>query len=194
MSYPITIVHNVFDDPQEILSLAENTEYRQDTNNVSNTDVRETSLGLEEIYPELYDIVIKKTLLSFYENVDFFHAQGTCYFHRTVRTQKQMSLTHTDKSLLTSVIYLTKNNNHNGLEIYRPSVTHTMNQDDQILEKVATINANFNSMIIFPGHYPHKPIMSTTDDQYRYTIRLFIKDLCSTPTPGDRIQSFKGTV
>jgi hypothetical protein len=194
MSYPITIVHNVFDDPQEILSLAEKTEYIQDTNNVSNTDVRETSLGLDEIYPELYDIVVKKTLLSFYENVDFFHAQGTCYFHRTVSTQKQNSLTHTDRSLLTSVIYLTKNNNHNGLEIYRPSVTHTMNQDDQCLEKIATINANFNSMIIFPGHYPHKPIMSTHDDQYRYTIRLFIKDLCSTPTPGYRIQSFKSTV
>lgn len=188
MSYPISILNNVFDKPQEILELAKETDYAIDPDNVSSTNIRETSPPLEEIYPELYDTVMKSTLYNFYEDLDFFHAYGTCFFHRTKGNSDQELFLHRDKSILTGVFYLTDDSLNNGIEIYQPSSLHGSNKDISKLQKIASINANFNSMVVFPGYYPHRPLISSQSSQYRYTIRLFIKNLCGSATPADRMK------
>lgn len=191
MSYPISIISDVFDNPEQILSLAQSMDYTKDENNVSNSGIRETSSPLHEILPELYHTVMSSTLLNFYENIDPFTAQGTCYFHRTFGDQGQQGYVHRDTSILTSVIYLNQFDHNNGIEIYKPCTLNGNTNDVSKLDKIAVVNAHFNSMIVFPGHYPHRPLMSQSD-QYRYTIRLFIKKLCSTASPLQRMRLVKG--
>ena len=219
MSFNSTCIENFFDYAEEVVSYAEKIEFHKLKHSVSpgyRTD------PLEKINPILCKYITCRVLSQFYDldrigNIEF--ETGTHF--NSVPTESGMGITHTDKSTLTCIIFLSKNINNAGTKILKRNnfiipneleiqesrkkhfetdiETEEWKQNRDYLNshytEIMRVNSVFNTAIVFDGHNNHCMHMDYAGtNENRLTLIQFIDNTKLPDTPLLRFDKIKRTL
>ena len=201
-SYPITIVDNFFDDPFEVIKLAEQQEYRIDA---GGRYPGKRTVHVGDFAPNFFNKTITKFFSIFYnlENIKYqYHA--SMHFQK-VGIQYDDGWIHADNpQLISGIVYLNTNSSLNsGTSICMPNsvdwvatknldtkiesflaekdhTTARSENNDQFHETVIVKN-KFNRLIAFDSHLAHKANFELMpNNTERLTLVFFVENFITT--------------
>ena len=206
--YPVTIVDNFFDNPEYVVSLSKNAQWRPD---ITYKWPGERSQSIEELDPEFYKYVLFKYFLLFYSASELnnnFIVNGTSFFQR-IPAGLELGWIHSDyPSLHTFMIYLTPNADpSSGTGLFTPRTGHVndslqyqktqyykgeidkevaqkyqQEHSSQFIQTVACGNV-YNRCIGFDAHLWHGALNLNTAQEERLTLITFIEEIVTTKSP-----------
>tara|TARA_B100001250_G_scaffold211196_1_gene181211 strand:+ start:336 stop:995 length:660 start_codon:yes stop_codon:yes gene_type:complete len=200
--FPITIVDNFFDNPDEVLDMAMNVEYNepQRTNYPG-----VTSRKMSELNPSLFNWTMEKVISIYFGqfwqvgwNCDMeFQKITPCHDKDNILNKGAIHFDPADCQLA-GLIYLNKNPSKDaGTSFYKKKDQFYTVKDDYLkplrdyhsgkdvsnIEEVCTnhfnqyqetarVQAEYNRFCFYSPDIPHAP--TTYGDQVRYTMRMFV--------------------
>jgi hypothetical protein len=175
----ILCIENIFDDPEQIISLAKEQKYYsfRDNPTVKNTNIKYSGNRTDHLSNLLSDGeyygLTKKIISKIFKNVppSNIKAQTICLFHYLTEMDiPNKSWIHKDTSLYSGVIYLSekfndKYNNH-GTKIY-------------IKGEELNYRNQFNRLVLYRGDYLHSANFGFGQniDNSRLTLNFFINEI-----------------
>lgn len=213
MYFPPTQLFNFFEDPQEVIDIANQLEFYKPGGSYP-------GLRTEEIHqtnPELFDYVCRKTLSVFYSRheIEEMSWRASSRFQKITHEDAMDGKTawvHRDNlTTFTSIIYLSEDMPDNGTGIYLPKTTgfrsnpdtvdlkhrflmlgeevaeeaykQAANQHNNQYRQASYFDSVFNGSVIFDGCYPHKAHFNIPKGQSRLTLVTFFDKLMATRFP-----------
>jgi len=165
MYFPIYTIPNFYDNPDEIIKKANTFDYTQEatdgigvrTKSLHNFDYPLFHLSNDKILRTIFGAVHKCTYVA--ENV----------FCRMKNVKEKNGNIHCDEdTLLTIIIYLSKNLKNSGTNVYDNNLNQSL---------LATSNGAFNTAFCFDGCFPHQALHNLKENQERLTQAIFFTKL-----------------
>lgn len=189
--FPTTIIDNFFDDPDMVVDFAKSLEYKKDPLGIW-PGLR--TYNLLDINPSFFHMTLNRFFNLFYKTARFYEVDM-----RFQKIQKQYGKgwVHMDDTMLTNIVYLTKNANSNsGTSIYKPRTVdcfmkngdrkvdfylgkihddemYRKENNDQFEESIVVKN-QYNRLLSFEGHLIHSA--NDFEDEERLTLIWFVTD------------------
>jgi len=176
----ILCIENIFDDPEQIISLAKEQKYYsfRDNPTVKNTNIKYSGRRTDHLFNVLSDDeyfnLTNEIVSKLFVDVPSAKVklQPICLFHYLTKDDiPNNSWIHKDTSLYSGVIYLNENyvdrfNNH-GTKIIKDN-------------KEINIRNEFNKLVLYRGDYLHSANFGfgQTLDDSRLTLNFFINEMC----------------
>jgi hypothetical protein len=201
LHFPITIVDDFFDYPDEVREFASQQEYFLD---VDNRWPGKRTKSLNEINILLFNDVINKAISLFFNFKKTNISWSASVFFQKVDSKYQEGWVHTDDNICTGIVYLSKSKNKCGTTIYRPidpinakiknidkksegfNNTNLLEQNKNYLldnnkqfRPTVTIQEEYNRLVLFDGHLFHgaNNFYGNEDDSSRLTLVFFINQI-----------------
>jgi hypothetical protein len=200
-NFPITVVDDFFDYPDEVRKLALQQEYLPDP---ENQWPGKRSKPLYEINPTFFNNTVNKVFSLFYDLKEINIQWNTSAYFQKVDAKYKEGWIHTDDNICTGIIYLSKSKNKCGTTIYRPidSVNATFKNLDKKVESfintnliadsenfrlehnkqfrpTVTVEEEYNRLVLFDGHLLHgaNEFYGDEDDSARLTLIFFARQI-----------------
>jgi hypothetical protein len=197
--FPITVVDDFFEYPDEVREFALQQEYLPDP---ENKWPGERSNFLHESNPVLFNSIVNKVFSLFYDlhKTEISWNASVCF--QKVDGKYQEGWVHADDNICTGIIYLSKSKNKCGTTIYRPIdpvnttfknsnkkiesftntnlITSTENfrlENNKQFRPTVTVQEEYNRLVFFDGSLIHgaNNFYGNDDDSARLTIIFFIR-------------------
>jgi hypothetical protein len=178
--YPITVVDNFYENPDEIrkFALAQQYEYCHQIKDISYTFPGSRTKDLSIIHPELFSKCCHK-ITSLFHNFehDVLRWQFTTCFQSVTKDYERGVIHHDNNTVFAAVLYLTPEPSKNsGTSLYKQgkSFDQTTYEDSlkanderfkknqsvdtsyhQMFDEIVTVHNTYNSLIIYEGHHHH---------------------------------------
>jgi len=199
--FPITVVDDFFEYPDEVREFALQQEYFSDPDN---NWPGKRSKPLHEINYNLYNSCVSKFVSLFYDlNLVSGEWNGHASF-QIVDAQYENGWVHADENLITAIVYLSKNVCGSGTTIYRPidpTIAGIKNIDkkqesfndtslvkanrefqlknNQQFRPTVTVESEYNRLFLFDSHLYHAAnnFYGSNLESNRLTLIFFIYKL-----------------
>jgi hypothetical protein len=201
LHFPITVVDDFFEYPDEVREFALQQEYFSDVENKWPGKRTKSLHGLNSVF---FNNTINKVFSLFY-NLEKINISWVTKAHfQKVDGKYQKGWIHTDFNICTGIVYLSKSKNKCGTTIYRPidpintilkntdkkceSFNDTdliPNTNDFMLENnkqfrpTVTVQEEYNRLVLFDGNLFHgaNEFYGDEDDSTRLTLVFFIEQI-----------------
>jgi hypothetical protein len=199
--FPITVVDDFFEYPDEVREFALQQEYFPDP---KNKWPGKRSKPLHELNPVLFNNTANKVFSLFYDLHKTKISWNAGIYFQKVDGKYQEGWVHSDENICTGIIYLSKSKNKCGTTIYRPidPVNATLKNSDKKIESftntnliadnenfrlennkqfrpTVTVQEEYNRLVFFDGHLIHSAneFYGAEDDSARLTLIFFIRQI-----------------
>jgi len=199
--FPITVVDDFFEYPDEVREFALQQEYLPDP---ENKWPGKRSKHLHELNPVLFNNTVNKVFSLFFNlgKTNISWNASVCF--QKIDGKYQEGWVHSDENICTGIIYLSKSKNKCGTTIYRPidPVNATFKNLDKKIESftntnliadnenfrlennkefrpTVTVQEEYNRLVLFDGHLLHSAneFYGGEDDSVRLTLVFFVKQI-----------------
>jgi hypothetical protein len=199
--FPITVVDDFFEYPDEVREFALQQEYFLD---VENRWPGKRTKPLHEINFSLFNSTVNKVIYLFYNSNKTKISWNAAAQFQKVDSKYNEGWVHTDDNLCTGIIYLSKSKNKCGTTIYRPidPLSASLKNVDKKIESfkntdlitntdgfrlennkqfrpTVTVQEEYNRLVLFDGHLIHSAneFYGAEDDSARLTLVFFIRQI-----------------
>ena len=199
--FPITVVDDFFEYPDEVREFALQQEYFLD---VENRWPGKRTKPLHEINFSLFNSTVNKVIYLFYNSNKTKISWNAAAQFQKVDSKYNEGWVHTDDNLCTGIIYLSKSKNKCGTTIYRPidPLSANLKNVDKKIESfkntdlitntdafrlennkqfrpTVTVQEEYNRLVLFDGHLIHSAneFYGAEDDSARLTLVFFIRQI-----------------
>jgi len=213
MNFPPTQIFNFFDQPEEVLGIAESMTYSKPYGSYPGKRTEELHVSQQH----LFDYVGLKCMSVFYskQELDTISWTASAQFQKITYedvVDGRTAWVHKDASAhFTSIIYLTRDMIENGTSIFLPKQKgYQISQDladirdrfymqgdlsnadeyknaahkhNSSYQRAAYFESMFNSCILFDGSYPHKAEFNIKEGETRLTLVTFFFDIRAVRFP-----------
>ena len=178
--YPITVVDNFYENPDEIrkFALSQKYEYCHQIKDISYTFPGSRTKDLSIIHPELFSKCCHK-ITSLFHNFehDVLRWQFTTCFQSVTKDYERGVIHHDNNTVFAAVLYLTPEPSKNsGTSLYKAGKSFdqtkyeaSLNANDerfrknqavdtgyhQMFDEIVTVHNTYNSIIVYEGHHHH---------------------------------------
>jgi hypothetical protein len=201
LHFPVTVVDDFFDYPDEVREFALQQEYLPD---FENKWPGKRTKPLHEINPTFFNNTVNKVISLFYNLKETNVQWSTSAYFQKVDAKYKEGWVHNDETICTGIIYLSKSKNKCGTTIYRPidpinanikngnKKTDSFKNTDLIestkdfrLENnrqyrpTVNIEEEYNRLVLFDGHLLHSAneFYGDEDDSARLTLIFFMRQI-----------------
>jgi len=215
INFPLTVVNNFLDNPEEIRKWALSLPYEKSEE--GNWPGERTS-PLHQIDQNFFDIVSGKILSLFFEIQPFQYAPNVEYVtsmhFQKINDSFKKGLVHLDRtSLLTGILYLNKDGNiDSGTSLFKPKTlqssyfpssqesekrSYYLSENKDGLDNLIVDNRDhfyeteriagiFNRLVLFEGNQHHAANDFNSFDEDRLTLVVFFRNIKSSMCPISR--------
>ena len=212
MNFPTYHYFGFFDDPHNVINIANKLNYEKERINGKVTYPGERSDALFDVEPDLFQYVCYKTLSMFYSFEEMkevkWVAKSNFQKIKSGDTFQGEGWVHRDiESKLTSIVYLSPNITDVGTSIYYPkkeihkkvdTIRYKKFSGEEVSEeeymkdynknmenfyKAASFNSLFNSCVAFDGAYHHGANLNVPVGEERLTLITFFYKLSAPRFP-----------
>jgi len=201
LHFPITVVDDFFDYPDEVREFALQQEYFLD---VDNKWPGKRTKPLHEISPTFFNSTVNKVFSLFYDLKEINIQWNTNAYFQKVDAKYKEGWTHIDDNICTGIIYLSKSKNKCGTTIYRPidpinakiknadkksegfsntdlitSISDFRLENNKQFRPTVTVEEEYNRLVLFDGHLLHgaNEFYGDEDDSARLTLIFFTRQI-----------------
>ena len=178
--YPISVVDNFFEDPDEVrkFALTQQYEYCHEIKDIAYTFPGSRTKDLSIIHPELYQKVCHK-LTSIFHNFehDILRWKITTCFQSVTQDFDRGVIHHDANTVFAAVLYLTPEPQKNsGTTLYKEGKSFNQSRYEaalkanderfkknqsvdtsyhQMFDEIVTVQNTYNTLIFYEGHHHH---------------------------------------
>ena len=220
MNFPTYHYFNFFDDPYNVINIANKLEYEKEIVNGRVPYPGTRSKPLYDVEKDLFQYVCYKTLSMFYSHEEMKDVQWVAKssFQKvtSIDTVAGEGWPHRDiESMLTSIVYLSPDITDVGTTIYYPKneafkkvdnvrykkfsgekvneneYMQQFNNNMKNFQTAAAFNSIFNSCIAFDGAYLHGANLNVPTDKERLTLVTFFYKIIAPRFPMGEVRKGK---
>ena len=219
LHFPITVVDDFFNYPDEVREFALQQEYLSDP---ENKWPGKRSKPLHELNPTLFTNTVNKIFSLFFNlyKTKISWSANVCF--QKINSKYQEGWVHADDNICTGIIYLSKSKNKCGTTIYKPidPINASIKNTDKKIESfknpdfitnnnnfrlennkqfrpTVTVQEEYNRLVFFDGHLLHSAneFYGDENDSARLTLVFFITQIHiheDTVFPVPRMRNYFG--